>query len=130
MKCPNIKIDIQFITQETFNQIGMVYQGKILEARKRKKCFHSKYSSFLTSGIFNGMSRHFGESLFFWHQCWPRCWWRRLELVLVVRISSWRLLCTTLCRHTYGAEIKVSAIKWIINRLNKNNPNSDWEMLL
>ena len=39
MKCPNIKIDIQFITQETFNQIGMVYQGKILEARKRKKFF-------------------------------------------------------------------------------------------
>ena len=37
MKCPNIKIDIQFITQETFNQIGMAYQGRILEARKRKK---------------------------------------------------------------------------------------------
>ena len=46
MKCPNIKIDIQFITQETFNQIGMVYKGRILEARKRKKLFSFKIFQF------------------------------------------------------------------------------------
>ena len=46
MKCPNIKIDIQFITQETFNQIGMAYQGRILEARKRKKFFLFKIFQF------------------------------------------------------------------------------------